>query len=367
MSSTAPIQLHPKFEINAMATWMAGASDVILITGANGFIGIHLLRALLDHGFCRIRCLVRSSNNGSELESLAAKFHGRVEIFRGNLQSRSDCVKACDGVAVIYHLAVGATGKSFPGSVMNVVVPTRNLLEAAVRQKTLKRFVNVSSFAVYSNKNKARRTILDETSPVDERPQDRGDAYAYAKLKQDQLVAEYGRRHGLEHVTLRPGTVYGPGKSGIPGRVGVDTFGFFMHLGGSNRIPLTYVANCAEAIVLAGLVPNVGGRVFNVVDDDLPTSRQFLRQYKRNVRPFFSIYLPHFLSYAFCWLWEKYSHWSQGQLPLIFSRGEWHAYWKQTRYSNEQLKRALGWTMSVPTAEGLKRYFAYCKQRETHA
>lgn len=350
-----------------MDNWIALRSDRLLITGANGFIGVHVLQSLLDHGFGRIRCLVRSSKNASELQSLVAKYPDRVEVQKGNLQSKTDCLKACDGVAVVYHLAVGPTGKSFPGSVMNVVVPTRNLLDAAVQQPTLKRFVNVSSFAVYSNQNKARRNVLDETGPLDERPQDRGDAYAYAKLKQDQLVAEYGRRHNMEHVTLRPGTVYGPGKGGIPGRVGIDTFCFFMHLGGSNRIPLTYVVNCAEAIVLAGLVPGVTGEVFNVVDDDLPTSRQFLRQYKRNVRPFFSLYVPRTLSYVFCWSWEKYANWSQGQLPLIFSRGEWHAYWKQTRYSNEKLKRGLGWTMRVPTAEGMKRFFAYCKQRESHA
>jgi len=351
----------------SLATGIITSGDGILVTGANGFIGTHVLRALLEHGFTRIRCLVRSSRNGSELESLSAQYPGRVEIFKGSLQSKSDCLKACDGAAVIYHLAVGATGKSFPASVMNVVVPTRNLLDAAVQQKTLKRFVNVSSFALYSNRNKARGDLLDETCPVDERPQDRGDAYAYAKLKQDQLVAEYGQRHSLEHVTLRPGTVYGPGKGGIPGRVGIDTFGFFIHLGGWNQIPLTYVANCAEAIVLAGLVPGVGGEIFNVVDDDLPSSWHFLRQYKRHVRPFFSFYVPHLASYGFCWAWEKYCRWSKGQLPLIFSRGEWHAYWKRTRYSNEKLKRGLGWTMQVPTAEGLRNFFAYCKQRDTHA
>lgn len=350
-----------------MDNWITTRSDVILVTGASGFIGVHVVQVLLDHGFSRIRCLVRSSKNISEIEAIAARYNAKVEILIGNLLSQQDCLKACDEVAVIYHLAVGSTGKSFPGAVMNVVVPTRNLLEAAARQQTLKRFVNVSSFAVYSNRNKRRRNILDETCPLDERPQERGDAYAYAKLKQDQLVAEYGRRCGIEYVTMRPGTVYGPGKTGIPGRVGVSTFGFFMHLGGGNRIPLTYVSNCAEAIVLAGLVKGVAGEVFNVVDDDLPSSRQFLRRYKQDVKPFHSIYFPHILSYVFCWLWEKYSHWSQGQLPLIFSRGEWHAYWKKTYYSNEKLKHALGWTMRVPTDEGLRRYCEFCKQRGTHA
>ena len=48
------------------------------------------------------------------------------------------------------------------------------------------------------------------------------------------------------------------------------------------------------------------------------------------------------MSYVLCWLWEKYSHWSEGQLPPAFNRGGWHAYWKKTRYSNEKLKSAVG-------------------------
>jgi len=352
--------------MTATDNWIISPSAPVLVTGASGFVGVHVLQVLLEYGFRRIRCLLRSSRRASELQALGAKCNAEVEIVKGTLLSHEDCLKACDQVGVIYHLAVGATGKSFAGAVMNVAVPTRNLLQAAAQQKTLKRFVNVSSFAVYSNQNKPRHNVLDESCPLEERPQNRGDAYAYAKLKQDQLVADYGRRHGMEYVTVRPGTVYGPGKATIPGRVGIDTFGFFLHLGGPNRIPLTYVANCAEAIVLAGLVNGVAGEVINVVDDDLPTSRQFLRLYKRNVKHFRSIYLPHALSYAFCWSWEKYSQWSEGQLPLNFCRREWHAYWKKTYYSNEKLKRALGWTIRVPTEEGLRRYFAFCKEQTTY-
>ena len=69
---------------------------------------------------------------------------------------------------------------------------------------------------------------------------------------------------------MRPGAVYGPGKSQLTGRIGIDTFGVFLHLGGSNQIPFTYVDNCAEAIILAGLVQGVDGEVFNVVDDESP-------------------------------------------------------------------------------------------------
>jgi nucleoside-diphosphate-sugar epimerase len=105
----------------------------------------------------------------------------------------------------------------------------------------------------------------------------------------------------------------------------------------------------------------VDGEVFNIVDDDLPSSRQFLRQYKRNVKRFKSIYVPHALSYALCYLWERYSKWSHGQLPPAFSRNGWHSFWKSTRYSNEKLKIRLEWTPRVSTADGLSRYFEACR------
>jgi nucleoside-diphosphate-sugar epimerase len=112
--------------------------------------------------------------------------------------------------------------------------------------------------------------------------------------------------------------------------------------------------------VLAGLVKGVDGEVFNVVDDDLRASRQFLRLYKKNAKHFKSIYVPHLISYALCYLWEKYSQWSEGQLPPVFNRRRWHTDWKKTHYSNDKLKPRLGWVPKVPTAEGLRRYIEAC-------
>jgi nucleoside-diphosphate-sugar epimerase len=180
------------------------------------------------------------------------------------------------------------------------------------------------------------------------------------------MVAEYGRNFGVPYVVLRPGSVYGGG-SEVPGRVGIGTFGLFLHLGGSNTIPLTYVDNCAEAIVLAGLVRGVDGEVFNVVDDDLPSSRRFLRLYKRDVRRFRSVYMPHVVSHALSCLWESYSRWSQGQLPPAFTRSRWYVDWKKTRYSNQKLKSRLGWTPRVSTEEALSRYFNSCRQGARYA
>lgn len=348
---------------------VVGKDDLVLVTGAAGFIGSRVVASLLDRGLRNLRCLTRPSSDVTRVQALAANCRtvANVEVVRGNLLSREDCAAVTRDVAVVFHLAAGRGEKSFADAFLNSVVTTRNLLDGCIQHRCLRRFVNVSSFVVYSNMHKPGGRLLDETSPVYVSPERQGNAYCFAKTKQDELVRRYGERFGIPFVIVRPGYVYGPGNEAITGRVGISTFGGFLHLGGSNTIPFSYVDNCAEAIVLAGLKAGVNREVFNVVDDDLPSSRQFLRQYKRKVRHFRSIYLPHAVSYALCFLWERYSAWSEGQLPPAFNREIWHASWKKSRYSNEKLKTRLGWMPKVSTEEGLRRYFEACQRRQHYA
>jgi nucleoside-diphosphate-sugar epimerase len=335
--------------------------DPILITGASGFIGTRLVKNLLDKGFRRLRCLTRFPGKASKLEALwDHPGESRIQVTTGNLLSPENCSAATEDVKLIFHLAAGRGEKSFPDAYLNSVVATRNLLEACAAHQCLRRFVNVSSFAVYSNRQKRHGRLLDESCSIESQPRLCGDAYSFAKIKQDEMVAKRCSQYGIAHVIVRPGYVIGPGKAAITGRVGIGTFGIFMHLGGFNQLPITYVDNCAEAIALAGLKSGVEGQVFNVVDDDLPSSWQFLRSYKRSVQSFRSIYVPHWLSYTGCYLWERYSTWSEGQLEPVFNRTLWHRYWKRTRYSNLKLKTQLGWTPKVRMAEGLRRYFDSC-------
>lgn len=209
--------------------------------------------------------------------------------------------------------------------------------------------------------------VLDETCPTEASPESRGDAYCFAKAKQDELVIEYGKTYGIPYVLVRPGVVYGPGKERIHGRIGLGTFGVFLHLGGSNPIPFTHVDNCADAIALAGLQKGIEGEAFNIVDDNPPSSRQFLKMYKKEVRSFPSLYIPHFASYLLCALWERYSVWSQGQLPPVYNRRAWTAFWKRTNYSNQKAKTMLHWMPKISTSDGLKQYIACCREKENHA
>jgi nucleoside-diphosphate-sugar epimerase len=349
--------------------FIVGPESLILITGATGFLGTSLVACLLERGFRNLRCFVRPSSEAAWLETLSqGRSDGaRVEVVKGNLLSRDDCAAATKSVAVIFHLATSRDGKSYPDAFANSVVTTRNLLDACLEHNCLRRFVNTSSLAVYTNTGKREGMLLDETCPVEEHAELRGDAYCFAKVKQDELVIEYGKRLKLPYVIVRPGYVLGPTKPGISGRIGIDTFGIFLHLGGSNTIPFTYVDNCADAIVLAGTKSGVAGEVFNIVDDDLPSSRRFLRLYKENVKQFTSLYVPHIASYLLCFLWERYSRWSEGQLPPVYNRLHWHAYWKKTLYSNTKLKTRLGWCPKVSMTQALSRCFQSFRVGEKNA
>ncbi|MGR9108179.1 MAG: NAD-dependent epimerase/dehydratase family protein [Gammaproteobacteria bacterium] len=323
-------------------------TDRILVTGSNGFVGTRVVEVLLAYGFGNLRCFVRPSSRIGRLEEILGRspLGKNVQLISGDLLSRDDCEKATDGVSIIYHLAAGFD-KSFAGAFMNSALATRNLVEAFLESGSPKRFVNVSSFAVYSNLHLKRGALLDENCPLEDAPQERFDAYGFGKLKQEEIVREYGKKSGLPYVILRPGVVFGPGKRDLSGRVGIDTFGFFIHVGGSNLLPLTFVDNCAEAIVLAGLKPGLEGESFNVVDDELLTSGQFLRAYKKHTQRSVSIWIPYSLAYVLCLLWEKYSMLSKGQLPPAFNRRRCAADWKPQRYSNQKLQQRLGWKPRV--------------------
>lgn len=329
-----------------------------LVTGANGFLGSVLVERLLDRGAIGrsepVRCFVRPGSSG-KLERLAAGHpRGSIQYVYGNLTSRRSCDEAMEGIDVVLHLAAGMRG-SAADMVMNTVVTSRNLLDAAVAAG-VRRIVLVSSFAVYGADRLRRRGLVDENAPLEAHPE-RRDPYAYAKLRQERLFHEYQQRYGFELVVLRPGVIYGPGGGEFSARVGIQLPGLFLHCGNRNLLPLTYVENCADAIALAGeaQLPS-SNEIYNVVDDDLPTSKSYLRGYRKSVRRLRSISIPYPLTLALSRVCEWYSRRSQGQLPPILTPYKSAFQWKGFRFTNARLK-GLGWRPGVSTKDGMRRTF----------
>jgi nucleoside-diphosphate-sugar epimerase len=330
-----------------------------LVTGAGGFLGATLVERLLARGGERLRLFVRPGGKQQELEALARRFGAEVEFVVGSLTNPADCARAVDGADTVYHLAAGTRGPAAE-RFLHSVVASKHLLDAIVAERPRAKLVLVSSFSVYGVAALGRGALVDERTPVESHPE-RRDVHAQSKLRQERLFWEYRERHGVPLVVLRPGVIYGPGGTAISGRVGLDLFGVFLHLGGNNQLPLNYVANCAEAIVVAGRHPDAVGQIYNTVDDDLPTCAEYLRAYRNNVEPLRTVRMPYLATVAMSVAVQKYHGWSKGQLPAVFTPYKTAALWGGNRFSNEKIKN-IGYRELVSTREGMRRTFETFKK-----
>ncbi len=338
---------------------MSQTSPNILVTGSNGFLGSAFVARLLARGYKNVRCMVRPGSDHSRLDRLEAAHEGGISLFTGTLSRPSDCRAAMEGIEVVYHLAA-ATGGAPADMFANSVIATKYLLEAMTAEMEEKkrkiRLVHVSSFAVYGVADLPAGAMVDETTQLEHSPELR-DVYSHTKIRQEELVWQYIREHGIPTVMLRPGVIYGPGGSPMSTRVGLNLFGIFLHLGRKNIIPLTYVDNCAEAIAVVGETHGIDGEVYNVVDDDLVNAKEYLQRYRQSVKKLPYVTMPYVATKLLSVAVEMYHEYSQGQLPAIFTRYKSDSMWKGNRFENRKLKE-LGWKQLVSTDEGLERHFA---------
>jgi nucleoside-diphosphate-sugar epimerase len=333
-----------------------------LVTGSNGFLGAALVERLVAQGEPRVRCLVRRSSDRSRLRAVRQRHpDAAIEIVEGSLASPAAAAEVLEGVTRVHHVAAtmsGAPADMFLGT----VVASKNLLEAIADRVPEVPVVLVSSFSVYGVAGLAAGHTVDERTPLEPHPELR-DLYAQTKLRQERLFWEYRRRHRLSIRVARPGVIYGPGGGAMSGRVGLDLFGLFLHLGGDNVLPLSYVDNCADALVLLGRRDEAVGRVVNVHDDDLPTCAEYLAMYEREVRRLRKLRVPYAALRVLSSAVERYHAASGGQLPAIFTPYKTATTWKPHRFDNARLK-ALGWRPLVATDEGLRRTFEALRRRQ---
>ncbi|SRR6266851_1775447 len=332
----------------------------ILVTGASGFLGGAVVERLLARGEPSLRCFVRPSSNTSRLRELQGEYpKARLEFVVGNLTSAKDMRRALDGIKTVYHLAAKMRGA--PATVfLNTVVASKRLLDASMETKP-ERVVLVSSLSVYGTSGLPCGRPIDESAELERHPEKR-DVYSHAKLRQELLFHEYEARGGFEVVILRPGSIYGIGGKNFSARVGIEVQGWLLHFGRNNVLPLTYLDNCAEAIVFAG-TKAAGGDIYNVIDDDLPTSAEYVNAYRSNVDRVLSISVPFFITMAVSSLVERYQVHSQHGVSALLTPYKSASLWKGHQFSNEKLK-SMGWLQIVPTREAMQKTFDYLSHRK---
>ncbi len=322
----------------------------VLVTGANGFLGRRVVRALLARGH-EVRAMVRPA---AGVEDLA--WPPAVEVFRADLRG-SPLEAAFEGVDVLVHLAAAVSGgedAQFAASVGG----TERLLGAMARART-RRIVFCSSFSVY-DWSRIDGT-LDEDSPLEAAPElYERDGYAIAKTWQERVVREAAARNGWELVVLRPGWIWGRDHGYLFG-LGQQLGSVHLVFGPTTRLPLTHVENCADLFALCVDSAAATGRTYNVVDSDEVRIWPYLGEHlRRSGRSELRIPIPYALGLATARLAQATSRWifhGKGKLPGVLVPRRFEARFKPLRFPSERVRRELGWTPPLSYPECLERTY----------
>ena len=324
----------------------------VWVTGGAGFLGTAVVVRLLEQGHT-VRCLVRNRTAAETLRATVdLSLRTRLEIVAGSLDSIDSCRQLVAGCSAGVHGAAALTGAT-AALFLNNVVTTRHLL-AALADTPGQRMVLVSSIAVHGTSAVRRGGVLDETCPLDPRPEAR-DPYTFSKVAQERLCWTAARDGRVQLVVIRPGVIYGPGRDCISSRVGIRVGPVLVQMGGHHRLPYTYVDNCADAIGRALFADGVEGESFNIVDDEVPTGDEVVRRYRRRVGRLRTVKVPARLVQPLSSAYHWYSRRTNGQLPATLTAYRSEASWKPVRYSNAKARRQLQWTPAVSLGKAFER------------
>lgn len=238
----------------------------VLVTGAAGFLGGHLVDMLVEQNYA-VRAMVRPSEDASRLYALK-----NVEVVLGDLTDEASLKRAVRDVQRVFHVAAktGPWGTEDMYRAINVQ-GLADLIHASL-DAGVQRFVHTSSITVYGHHLQG---IVTEDDPF--RAED--NPYSRTKIAGEKLIANLVKDKGAPIVIVRPGWIYGPRDSASFGRfVAMVEAGKGFLLGfGKNIVPVVYVRDVAQGLIKAGEAGNETiGRAYTIADDHRVTQAEYL-------------------------------------------------------------------------------------------
>lgn len=234
---------------------------VVLVTGANGFIGSHLVDYLLEKGY-KVRCTVRKTSNLRWLKSKP------VELSYVDL--RSSCIPASvfEDVEYVFHIAGVVKAKNPKEFMEGNWLATKNLVESTVKFcKNIKRFVLISSQAA-SGPSKTGEPVFEDTpvNPVS--------IYGVSKLEAEKEVLKY--KNTIPITIIRPPVVYGPRDENLLFYFKIIKSGLAVQLGHEKYISVIYIQDLVEGITISAFSKNGAGEIFFITDNKPYHQRELL-------------------------------------------------------------------------------------------
>ncbi|MGH7699520.1 MAG: NAD-dependent epimerase/dehydratase family protein [Gemmatimonadales bacterium] len=316
------------------------------VTGGTGFVGAHLVRALLARGD-QVACLVR---NPAKAEALG--WTGRVRVLRGDL-SATDALRAgCRDAEIVYHVAGSISARHATEFMALNRDTTAGVLEAA-QEHPPRRFVYISSQAAGGPSPRGRP--VDETHPPSPITH-----YGRSKLAGELLV----RAMPFPWTIVRPPAVYGEWDREFLKVFRAARTGFAPVFGdGSQELSLIYAPDLARALLAAGTSPAAERKLYYAAHPDSTTSGDLVRAIGRAVgKEVRLIPIPPLLA--------RGALWAIGGVAGLLGRATVLSADKADEFlapawtcRPDALMRDTGWTAEIPLQDGLRRTAAWYRER----
>lgn len=316
----------------------------ILVTGATGFIGSHLVNELLKKKE-KVRILVRKVNRAEKLKQQS------IEIYSGSLEDINSLTKATKDVKIVYHLAamLGSPDVTYKQLYNTNVIGTENLIKACVKNN-VKRFVYISSVAAMG----PTKNMADETTKCNPKTD-------YDKSKYFAELAV--KKSNLDWTIIRPTMVYGPGE--IKNKAMMFRLiqrGIFFIIGnGKNLMSLVYVGNLVKGIVLAGKSKNAVKQTYILSDKKNYTMNEFVKTIARQENVKTPIHLPIWIAYIgafFSMIFRIFG------LPQILSKDRIKNMTMNHSFNISKAINELKYDPKIGLEEGVKRTVQWYKEKD---
>ena len=313
----------------------------ILITGASGYVGRHLVKKLSERGI-ETRAFVRPTSDIAQLKPLK-----NVEIVCGDLRDQASVYRAVEGTAVVIHAGALVSDWGHYQKFYEVnSLGTKNVLGACM-EAGVQRLVYISTIDVLDLR---KSRIVNENLPYDPRAKE----YSRSKIEAEKLVREHMNR--IPAVILRPPAVYGPEDPQCTTRslnMARNNL-LFLVSGGKRTFPHIYIDNLIDSILLAAQREEVSGETFNISDDTNTTAKEFFDHlHKIAGKGPVRLSLAYPLAWLLALLMEGFA-WITGKPPLL----SWTALRflsLRCRFDISKAKKVLGYHPAVSLEEGMRR------------
>ncbi|MGC1484101.1 MAG: NAD-dependent epimerase/dehydratase family protein [Candidatus Acidiferrum sp.] len=335
-------------KIKFQAQFQSVGQAKVLVTGANGLIGRHLVRRLLQEGN-RIRIFVRRQPMAEFMKDR------NIEVFLGDLGDPAAVDRAVAGAEIVYHVGAAMKGGAHDHE-RGTVCGTQNIVDSMLRHD-VRRLVYISSLSCLHAAVARRNDVITEDWPVERYPAKRG-AYTQAKTAAEKIVLDAVRDRHLPAVLLRPGRVFGPGMTLLTPEVARKMGNLFVILGdGTRKLPLVYVEDVIDAVALAAETSTFDGRVFHILDRTQITQNQVVRDYiAKNGKKATVIRVPVAIVYGLAIGFELLSKAINRPVPLSIYRVK--SALARMQFDCARAENELGWQPRVGVSSGLQETMA---------